>query len=576
LNWGLTTDAGRGALRGLVTEGLDVDPMKTDVLVIGGGGAAARAAIAASDAGAAVLMVLKRCMGRSGATVYSNCEIAGYNVPDAAKDPLDSPERFYEDIIEAGMGMADSQLARILAENAADSMRDLEAWGVRFEREGDRYLVMKGCFSTRARGHIVKGHGEPIMNALIGQIRSRPNIAVMENAVVLTLVTEDGECAGAVALDEDDRTVLVSAKAVIMATGGASQVFLQNLNPPDVSGDGYALAHRAHAELVNMEFMQAGIGFSRPVESLFNTYLWAGVPEVVNGRGERFLHKGLPERMTDRDIIREHCRHFPFSTRDHSKYVEIAVQREVAEGRGTASGGVRVSFAHYTPAYVSSVSDDTSLHELWPTILAYFRQRGVDLLHDPIEVSCYAQAINGGIRIDNTAMSSLPGLFAAGETAGGPHGADRLGGNMLLTCQVFGKIAGAAAAAFAIKRRRRATDASSAQAQSDFAVSILRKKIPIAELSRRLKVAAQSHLLIRRNERGLLAFLAEIDAIQSELVAAPASDVLERENLALLNKITSGRLMARAALLRKESRGSHYREDHPSADDARFGAPMAL
>jgi len=550
--------------------------IKTDVLVIGGGGAAARAAIAAHDAGASVLIVLKRQMGRSGATTYSNCEIAGYNVPDGAKDPSDNPERFYEDIIDAGMGMADPELVRVLTENAVESMRDLEKWGVRFEKDGDKYLVMKGCFSTRPRGHIIKGHGEPIMNALMTQIRSRPNITAMEDAVVITLVTRDGACAGAVALDEANETVFLNARAVIMATGGASQVFLQSLNPPDVSGDGYALAHRAGVKLVNMEFMQAGIGFSQPVESLFNTYLWAGVPKIVNAQGQTFLHKNLPEGISDRDIIKQHCKHFPFSSRDDSKYVEIAVQREIAEGHGSAKGGVPVSFAHFTPQYVDSIRDDSSLRDLWPTILEYFQKRGVDLLHDPIEISCYAQAINGGIRIDKNAMSSLPGLFAAGETAGGPHGADRLGGNMLLTCQVFGKIAGVGAAAFASKHSQWATDITKVEAQNDFSLSILRKKIQGDELNRRLKVSAQNRLLVRRNENSLLAFLAEIDAIESELMTAPEVDTPERENLALLNKITSARLMARAALLRKESRGSHYREDYPAADNTNFAAPITL
>lgn len=550
--------------------------IKTDVLVIGGGGAAARAAIAASDAGASVLIVSKRHMGRSGATTYSNCEIAGYNVPDGAKDPSDNPEHFYDDIINAGMGMADPELVRILTENAVDSMHDLERWGVRFEKNGDKYLVMKGCFSTRPRGHIIKGHGEPIMNALMSQIRSRPSITVLENSVVITLVTRDGECAGGVALDEANEKVFLNARAVIMATGGASQVFLQSLNPPDVSGDGYALAHRADAKLVNMEFMQAGIGFSHPVESLFNTYLWAGVPDIVNAQGEPFLHKNLPEGISVLDIIRKHCEHFPFSSRDDSRYIEIAVQREIAEGHGNARGGVPVSFAHFTPEYVESIRDDSSLRELWPAVLEYFKKRSVDLLHDPVEISCYAQAINGGIRIDKNAMSSLPGLFAAGETAGGPHGADRLGGNMLLTCQVFGNIAGVAAAAYAIKNNHWAAEISTVEAQSDFSVSILRKKIQIGELNKMLKISAQNNLLIRRNEKNLLAFLADIDAVQSDLMTAPETDTFERENLAVLNKITSARLMGRAALLRKESRGSHYREDYPSADNTNFAAPITV
>ena len=165
--------------------------IKTDVLIIGVGGAAARAAIAACDSGAEVLVVMKGHIGHSGASTCSNCEIAGYNVPDGAKDPSDNPERFYEDIMDAGMGMAVPELSRILAENAVDSFHDLEKWGVRFEKYKDNYLVMKGCFSTHPRGHIIKGHGEPILNALIGQIRLRPRITIMENSFVISLIAND-------------------------------------------------------------------------------------------------------------------------------------------------------------------------------------------------------------------------------------------------------------------------------------------------------------------------------------------------------------------------------------------------
>lgn len=550
--------------------------IRTDVLVIGGGGAASRAAIAACDEGASVLMVLKGILGHSGATAYSVCEIAGYNVPNGSKDPTDNPERYYEDIMNAGMGMADPELVDILTENAENSFSDLEKWGVQFQKEEGKYLVMKGCFSTRPRGHIIKGHGEPIMNALVHQICLRNGISVMDRSIVITLLVKDSICVGAMALDENNEIVIISANAVIIGTGGASQVFLKNLNPPDVTGDGYTLAFNAGAKLVNMEFMQAGIGFSYPVESLFNTYLWAGIPKVTNALGEQFLNYNLPDGLTGHDIIKEHCKHFPFSSRDHSKYVEISVQREIAEGRGSSRGGIPVSFSHFTSEYVESIKDDSSLRELWPMVQEHFLKQGVNLLRDSVEISCYAQAINGGIKIDKNAMSSLPGLFAAGEAAGGPHGADRLGGNMLVTCQVFGKIAGTQAAAYAKKGSPWMIDESLAKSQSDHLMSILYKKIPFVLLDEKLKISAQNHLLIRRTEKGLLQLLEDTDAIMSELETAAANDAINRENIVLYNKLISARLMAQAALHRRESRGSHYREDFPLTDDNRYSMQIVI
>jgi L-aspartate oxidase len=541
--------------------------IRTDVLIIGGGGAAARAAVAACDSGADVLVVMKGHIGHSGATTCSNCEIAGYNVPDGARDPFDSPEHFYMDIMDAAMGMAVPQLSQILAENAVDSFNDLKKWGVYFEKCDDNYLVMKGCFSTRPRGHVIKGHGEPIMNALVSQIRLRTRIKISENSFAISLIVNDGECIGAVALDERNEVIFIRSKAVVLAAGGASQIFRQNLNPPDVTGDSYALAYKVGAKLINMEFMQAGIGFCYPVESLFNTYLWAGVPGIVNAFGDEFLHRNLPGRLRVSDIMREHIKHFPFSSRDDSKYIEIAIQREIAEDRGTVRGGVPVDFSHFSPKYVDAIHDDSSLRELWPTVREFFFKRGVDLLRDNIEISCYAQAINGGILIDGNAMTSLPGLFAAGEAAGGPHGADRLGGNMLVTCQVFGKISGNAAAAYGCTRKCDSVNMSLVKSQCESALAVLQKKIKIDVLEKRLRNSTQNNLLIRRNEKGLLSLSQDIEEIISEMMTFPDSNVLERKNLELLNKAISAKLMCDAALLRKESRGSHYREDYPFTDN---------
>lgn len=557
-----------------------MDRITTDVLVIGGGGAAARAAIAAADKGANVLMLYKGRACHTGATTYGACEIAGYNAPDGAKDPTDNPDVFAQDILNAGMDMADLKLVRILAEQAEASMHDLENWGLKLERDtknnSDNYLVMKGCFSTKPRGHIIKGHGEPVMHVLTNQINARPNITVMEETTVVSLLTDAGACAGALIMTKTGEQKIVTAKATVLATGGASQVFERNLNPKDVTGDGYRLAHAAGAKLVNMEFMQAGIGFSHPAESLFNTYLWAGVPDVRNARGERFLHKNLPDGLTDADIMREHTKHFPFSSRDISRFVEINVQREIAEGRGTERGGVPVSFAHFTPEYVDSIRDDSSIRELFPMVKEHFRAQGVDILKDEIEIGCYAQAINGGVKIDERAMSTLPGLFAAGEVAGGPHGADRLGGNMFVTCQVFGKLAGTEAARHAKTRDNSALTEAAALKQCAPVIAAASKRIARDGLEAALKRSAQNHLLVRRSEAGLTTLLADIAGLEKAIDEAPAAAEISPGLLELQGLLASAKLMTRAALARKETRGSHFRADCPDRNDAEFGTPALL
>lgn len=315
--------------------------LKYDVLIIGGGGAAGRAAIASASAGAKTLVVLKKKLGASGATTHKCCEIAGFNVPGCG-DTNDTRETYLKDILDAALNMAKPELAGLLADNAKDRFEELRAWGVHPAEDNGKPIVMKGCYSNYRRGYTIKGHGEPIMHALIAQMQ-KLGVDIMEESMAVDLLMSGNRCCGALVLDENDRLVLVRAKATILATGGASRVFLNNLNPGDVSGDGYSLAYDNGAELMNMEFMQAGIGFFYPAKSLFNTYLWAGFPKLMNRSGEAFLQKYLPEGISEKDVMLMHCRHFPFSSNDISKYLEIGIQKELEAGGGTERMCVPVS-----------------------------------------------------------------------------------------------------------------------------------------------------------------------------------------------------------------------------------------
>ena len=545
--------------------------LSTDVLIIGGGGAAGRAAIAAADAGAGTMMVLKKTLGTSGATAYKCCEMAGFNVPGCL-DNGDSREKYLRDIMDAALGMAEPGLPDILANSAADRFEDLRRWGLQPAMEGGKPVVMKGCYSSIRRTYTIRGHGEPIMEALIGQIKKRP-IKILENSMAVDLIVEDGRCCGAVILDEEDKLLVVYARAVILATGGGAQVFLNNLNPPDVSGDGYSLAYDSGAQLMNMEFMQAGIGFFHPIKSLFNTYLWEGIPHITNRFGENFLEKHLPEGISVLDVMSMHCKHFPFSTRDISKYLEIAIQKEIESGGGTDRLCVPVSFAHFTDDYINSLTESIDLKQMWPMVVEHFKENGVDILRDPLEITCVAQAVNGGIRTDKNAMSSIQGLFAAGETAAGPHGADRLGGNMMGTCQVFGEIAGRNAAEFALHAQsyRPPVDVENLKA-----VKLLHRNAETDNMVLQLQRTAQTKLFICRSEEKLLQMLETSSLILEKLENSPYTPDVRRKNLELYFRINTAGIMAKAALERRESRGSHYREDYPEMDNDKFGRPIVL
>ena len=535
--------------------------LTTDVLVIGGGMAGCRAAIAAADYGGSVVLATKMPLNNGGASTFPVAEMAGYNAGDP--DIPGDVEKHYEDIVNAGQGMANPLLARILAENAPGTIAELEKWGVVFEKEGDGYYIFKSCFATSPRTHVIRGHGEPIVKAMSGQIQLRSNINVADDLTVLELDVRDGRCCGAWAIKTDGTFVHISAGAVVIASGGATQVFTRNLNPKDVSGDGYALAYDAGAELINMEFMQSGIGFSHPIVNMFNGYIWAAHPKLHNNVNELFLGKYLPKGMTQEHVMDEHRRHFPFSSSDDSKYLEVGIQKEIRAGGGSPNRGIYADLRHLTDDYIRSINDDCGLHHMWYIARDYMREKGVDLNSQIVEIAVFAHAINGGVNIDESASSTLPGLYAAGEAAGGPHGADRLGGNMMVTCQVFGKIAGENAAKWAAQNK--AATYSNMQ-PSEKIMQILHKRLNNEILIKELQEINQNNLLVCRSEESLSRVLQFTEDAAHELETAKTQDGVDTDNFRLYAMLLSSRLMAKAALQRKESRGSHFREDYPQKD----------
>jgi len=539
----------------------------TDVLVVGSGGAALRAVLDARLAGADVLVVIKGKFAKSGATFHSVAEVGAFNVPDGSGDPQDNPDVFYADIMAAAQHMSDPRLSRILADEAQDALLELERAGVHFEREDERYLVFRACFSSRPRSHVLRNHFKPILSAL-GAQASQLGVPVIDQLMVVNLIVRDGQCHGVYAIDAEGRPVVIRAKSTILTTGGASQLFGKNLYPSDITGDGYAMAYRAGAWLANMEFMQAGVSIVSPFINLFGNYLWDARPNLTDGSGQTFVDGYLPDGITLDDVLRSTERHFPFSSSDVSRYIEISIQKVINEGRGTPEGGVYMDFKGRD--FDRILADPaTSIAKMWPLTYDWYRERGVDLYRDRIQIACSAHAINGGLYIDEDAQSNIQGLFAAGEVAAGPHGADRLGGNMALTCQVFGRRAGRAAA-----RRAKSVDHVGVDGIEDEYRGYVERfrasgSQSLDSLRGALQHAADRSLLVVRNDAGLRRFLdicaATADALENDARIDSAVDRIHA--LELGNLADVGTLMATAALERRESRGSHYREDYPGPSE---------
>jgi succinate dehydrogenase/fumarate reductase flavoprotein subunit len=472
-------------------------------------------------------------------------------------------------MLRAGLGMAYPQLANVLAHEAAATIPFLEARGAEFQKDSatGRYLEVVGCFASRPRMHILKGHGEPIIRALTAEIKEA-DIGVFENTLILQLLTSAGRVTGAIGVDRDGQSVIFRVKAVILATGGASQLFKYTLTPPDITGDGYALGLKAGAQLVNMEFMQVVLGTVAPSKNQLNTYVWCVRPRLTNAAGEEFLGRYLPCGITVDQVMAAKSRHFPFSSRDESRFIEIAVQAEILEGRGTGKGAVYLDLTAMSDDRIGALSADSPLRKVWPLVKEFLRKRGADPSLRPLEIGCFAHAINGGLKIDEFGRTNVTGLYAAGEVAGGPHGADRLGGNMLMTCQVFGSRAGRHAAELAAHSDLYPV----AKGVEEFCARLAGLKgRPGLSTPRELKTQLQetmwrNALVVRTAER-LNRALAEINRLQTQLGGVKLEDgealiaFFELQNLLL-----AGAAIIKAALYRQESRGSHYRADYPELD----------
>ena len=537
--------------------------LETDVLVVGAGGAGMYAAIAAAREGARVLLADKSMVGRGGATIMAQMTVAAA----VGEQGPDDWTRHLADTLEAGRGLVDERLAALLCEGAVERIREMDEWKVGWARDANGRMCQ-----VAAPGHGVArcvyvdflNTGPAVAQTLRRQSARTPGVTRASGLAVTDLVTNDGVAAGAVGFSlEDGAPVAVAARAVVIATGGLTRLYRRNSASANMTGEGYALALRAGAELVDMEFPQFfPIGHLAPRLVGMDPIMWDPFRYKLGGRllnaaGDEFVHRYGGEDagryVTTRDII------------------SYAITKEAEAGRATEGGGAYLSFEHI---------GERELREAFGPVIDRLAANGIDLTRRAIEVSPIAHYHMGGIRVDETMATCVPGLYAAGEAVGGASGANRLSGNAIPEALVFGETAGRHAA-------RRARDVSSAWTR-EAARPHLERLAPnggsrpardsgrnagaaLGELRAELADLMWEKVGVLRTGAGLGEALDRIRALGLELDAIPVPrdgpyDLARQDWFDLRGGLVTAESIALAALERAESRGAHQREDHPDAD----------
>ena len=541
----------------MTSEPINVD---TDVLVIGSGAAGMCAAIEAARAGAPrdlqVLLADRSLIGRGGATVMAQMTVAaalGEEVPD-------DPRHHYADTIAAGRGLCDEKLARLLCEDAPDCIRELDRWGVGWARKDGHIAATTAPGHDRPRCVYVDfiNTGPAVSKTLRAEIaRHQKNIRKAGDLCIVDLIVSDGEgsggeVSGAVAYHlPSGAPVTIAAKATVLATGGLTRLFRRNSASANMGGDGYALALRAGAALIDMEFVQFfPIGHLAPRLIGMDPIMWDPFRYKLGGR----LLNGRMEEFTSAYGSDEDGKYV--LTRDLATY---AILKEVEAGRGSPHGGAYLSFQHCTPA---------ALRAAFGPVIDRLAANHIDLTRLPVEVAPIAHYHMGGVKADAAMSAGVPGLYVAGELVGGANGANRLSGNALTEAFVFGRRAGKSAAEHVKRVARQNFRQHDAAAALDLvrANGGTNNTGNTAAMIDYLQAAMSDYVGPIRTGEKLKSALSHITALAAQLTERPPGPAfrfdLERlEWFDLRNMLVVARAVAQAALNRTESRGAHQRED---------------
>ena len=566
----------------------DAETFEYDVLIVGAGGAGLRAAIEASNAGVKVGIVCKSLLGKAHTVMAEG----GMAAALANVDERDNWKVHFADTMRGGQYLNKSRMAELHAREAAERVKEMEAWGSLFDRTGDGRILQRNFGGHRypRLAHIGDRTGLEMIRTLQDHgVHLGMNVH-MEHAVI-ELLTDDGRVSGAVAYDrERGRFKVFAAKSVVLATGGIGRSFRITSNSWEYTGDGHGLAYRAGAVLKDMEFVQfhpTGMIWPTSVAGILVTEGVRGEGGVLkNSAGRRFMFDDIPDlyKHQTADNPDEGWRYVTgdkdarrppeLLTRDH---VARCIVRQIKEGKGSPHGGVYLDIA-----WIKEKMPDSEAHikRKLPSMYHQFKQlAGIDITKEPMEVGPTTHYVMGGIDVDaDSQMSSVPGLFAAGECASGLHGANRLGGNSLSDLLVFGKRAGEYAAAFARENDAARIDGQEVENAERWATAPLERggdgENPFA-IQHELQQAMQAKVGIVRHENEMIEALETIDRLRERaLMAAPPGNREYNPGwhtaLDLRNLLTVAEAITRSGLARKESRGAHARSDFPDKVE-RFG-----
>ena len=531
--------------------------IETDLLILGAGGAGLCAALRATDSGEKIkiLLITKSIIGKGGC---SRMVQGGYN---AVLNPADSFEKHFTDTLKGGQFINNQDLAWELVNTAPQRVKEMETkYGCFFDRNPDGTIHQKPFAGQSFDRTVHKGDltGIEIISRLAEQVFSRNIDYLDEHRAVELLWDKQGtKIVGALILDVDRGEFLIAhARTTLVCTGGGPTMYKLFAPSLDKSADGIALCYRAGAEMVDMEMVQFHptgliVKGSNTSGTLLEEGLRGAGAQLFNALGERFMERYAPdvkERAT-RDVV------------SRSSFLEIVA------GRGTPNGGVFIDASVMGPEFVE---------KNFPGMVERCNDYGFDLAHGRVEVSPTAHFFMGGVRIDTHCLTDLDGLYAAGEDAGGVHGANRLGGNGIADSTVFGGIAGDSMANNVIGRELVPFDETQVEEIiKQVEAPLGREGLDLYPLRDTLRLSNWEKIGITRDEKGLLEGLQTIQELKGKMdqvgiAGSRVCNISWNDWLNMRNLLDTSEMIGRSALDRKESRGAHYRNDFPEKNNKEY------
>lgn len=543
-----------------MSSAIPYETLETDVVVVGSEAAGARAAIEVQSLGMDALVITKSIMAKSGVTLMA---VATCTAPFQEGD---SPEILFKDTLKSGVYLNDQKLAKIFSEEACQAVLDYDAYGSNFAKRQGKYFQLPMPGHTFPRGCITEPigtTGRKMVKALRSEVNKR-SIRVLEDSLVTSVLVNDGKAVGVLAVDlRETKVLVIKAKATILATGGGMRVYDSNCAAREATGDGLAMAYRAGAPLRDMEFVQFFPTIMIWPKNLFGQQAPTRLryelnAQLLNFHGERFMFKYDP-------LLGEK------STRD---MVARGIYSEIRGGRGTEHGGVYMDVSYLPDKVIEGY-----VNQFYPGFDfggVKLLDEGIDIRKDPFEVAPGVHFFMGGICVNEQTETGIDGLFACGEVVGGVHGANRLGGSALPEMGVFGRRAGIYAVEYAQGLKgSQAHDSNQVQGEIDRIEAIFdRREGPDAySVLKKLQHTMWKGAFVIRDNKSLNTALQEIEQLRAEHQSISLAGKSKRFNLELMTTLELdlmfdvAEMIVRGAQTRTESRGAHYREDFPEAND---------